>query len=1162
MNSSVQAAISQGGKAGSALAKLSSTSAIGKHRSTKINNNSTSSIHDDDDNNSVTTSPTTLTREASSGTIHNNTTNTTPNRHSITPGTSGGGFHEEEIPPDSPRIQYEDMFSPIDSDEEQEFDVVNPLYEHAGGSNSSRFRSGTIAPITWEINFSNIKSYVKRYSRVPDGRVVIEVLSGENLFSLKSDGKLDPKKLIARVRASINGASATIVSPNPGNNPKFAPNQNILDIQYYKMQNDDSDDASIKLGLKDEAEVAIEVNDASDDSFVGSASVSHVDLKFGPVAKTMKLDLVSEDGTSSAGTLEISIAYHKATWLDSWGLRGRRIVEWPKSVATSLKSYALAVPSTSKRLVEVGLGSGIGGGVGSWVVILALCVPYVLTSLFTNWSWALRQWILFIPLYGYFYICFPVIFAWVASTMITTFALHGYPGALKIGSLHVIPWIRDWHLHVRVTAMDSAFGNPPGFPLANFGQCERVDVQGRVSFRHVFDVLTLRYKKCPLKKVPDFKLLAKFDIDYVEFENVMVDFQMFEGKFNIHEFSRLLAEGEAKNRGWFKGYWKTGDPVPNELEIRIVRAKGLVKTKTSRRQQLQQAAKDASSSTWLGGARNPVVDAFLDDSKGDESDGEKEDDEVEGEASSPGNKTSSSGGGGNGNGSNAPEFYGMGPPQFNPNDDTVKARSKQGHFDPYVVIKLRRDIQKTHTQTKTNNPMWNETFYFHATDAATVVQVMVYNREVVGQDVLLGQWLMTLKWFLGDPYYCWHERGLQVTPDRWMRGWFPLINKHHRGVGKCGKIEMAMQWRYVPEDKLKRKSELPPLSAMAQMQENGDETRLRMGDMSRVKYWLDREPFLYDIRRVTVRGIQFHIQDLFRGHKGRAEAKGVEKASHVAIARLDYLSEFRPKYGDLGITTYKLIFYLFRNIAPKVLDSSTSQAGVGSAIGQIVTSAGVGMKESLGSGMKHLLKGEVSKVGVVGSITKSIHAVTKSTERAVQLLHRTVTENKTDESEFMIPVHADDEDFLVDRVDLCGHLSRCAFKAPMKNKVYNVTDSDMEAQAGTRGAFRVKYFELKGNSLFFRSNKEISKSSMFALTYKIPLNTVVGAIYFVEKDELILNQQESGFCTRLRNVTGDDAISESGNTSTTAAAGVNPLLFEWAEALKNKGVPVYTFARE
>lgn len=45
-------------------------------------------------------------------------------------------------------------------------------------------------------------------------------------------------------------------------------------------------------------------------------------------------------------------------------------------------------------------------------------------------------------------------------------------------------------------------------------------------------------------------------------------------------------------------------------------------------------------------------------------------------------------------------------------------------------------------------------------DAAAVVHVVVYNREI-GGDTMLGQWVMTLKWMLGNPFFCWHEKGME-----------------------------------------------------------------------------------------------------------------------------------------------------------------------------------------------------------------------------------------------------------------------------------------------------------------------------------------------------------------------------------------------------------------
>jgi len=713
--------------------------------------------------------------------------------------------------------------------------------------------------------------------------------------------------------------------------------------------------------------------------------------------------------------------------------------------------------------------------------------------------------------------------------------LHGYPGALKVGTLIVSPWIRNWALHVRVTAEDAFFGNPPGFPLENFAECNRVDVKGCVSFRHLWDTFTLRYKKCPLKKVPDFKLLAKFDIDFIEFDGCMVDMQMYDGRFNIHTFSSMIANGQAKNSAWMKGYMRSGDPMPNELEIRIIRAKDLCKTRTSS-SAIGGAGDDAMprarSTITSPFGRNDVVDAFAEDVD-KESDDEDEPRQTASDASP------------------TVQYLGGGPPPFNPADNTVKARANQGHFDPYVVVTLRRDKQTTHTQTKSNSPMFNETFYFHATDAATVVHVGVYNREVVGGDVMLGQWIMTLKWMLGDPFYCWHEKGMQVTPDRWMRGWFPLMNRRYRGVGKCGKIEMALQWRFMPESMLKRKVDFPPLTALAQLQENSAESRMRMGDLSRVKYWLNREPFLYDIKRVTVRGVRYYVQDLFRGYKGRMERVGIERSHCVEIQRLDYLTEFRPRHGDLGITTYKVVYNFFRGVAPKVLDSATSHTNVGSAVGQIMSGVGVQMTGSLGSGLRHLMRGEVDRLGAVQSLSSGVASVGKSADRAVRLLHQTVTKNKSDEAQFKTLVCGDDEDFLIEEPLICGHLARYAVKAGPQ-----LTDTDMEKESTRKGTFRQKWFELKGNTLFYRKNQVVSSGALYATSFKIPLENIVGAIYFVERDELILNQQAEGCMTRLRMMATDKDEDDD------AEGGSNPSLAKWVEALKASGVPCFVWSRQ
>jgi len=1107
---SLHATMKQGGAQGSALERLNKASAIKKNRSPASNGDI------------PLPSPTHSTGEA----------DYEPNfsRADDDEATDGGAGDQ--------KISFDDMFTQVDSEDEDEFDIVNPLYEHAGGG--GRFRTGTLRPQEVGYSIKRFAGMFKFKSKTPTGRVEIVPIKATGLASPTKSGN----SFSVRVRASINGQSASTPpgACTPGPNPEFQ-KFSALSVLYFKADTDPDD----PLQTQDVGELQIEVNDAADDSFIGAASVTDI-TKFSKTKRVI-LELASEQGTSAAGTLEVEITYHASTFLDIVGLRGKWIIEYPKRVGMSLKNGVEGIPHATKRFLEAGL-PGLSGGAGSWVIVAVCCIPYIIVTLTTNWSWATRQWVLFVPLYWYFFLSWPVIFGWLFGTLITTFALHGYPGALKVPTLHVQPWIRNWRLHVRVWAEDTAFGNPPGFPLENFAECQRVDVKGSVTLRHLWDVVTLNYKKCPLKKVPDFRLLAKFDIDYIEFENVMVDMQMYNGRFNIHEYSGMLAEGQARNTAWFKGYMKSGDPTPNELEIRIIRAKNLVKTRTSKRT-LRQLAKDASAQVGQFG-RNAVVDAFKERS---DSFADSEDEEEEAAAAAA---ADSAGGTGEtskrSSTSGAPVYGGGGPPQFNIMDATVKEKKVQGHFDPYVVVTLRRDVQKTHTQTKTNSPMWNETFYFHAPDAATVVHVQVFNREL-GGDVMLGQWVMTLKWMLGDPYYCWHEKGMEVTPDRWMRGWFPLMNKNFRGVGKCGKIEMAMQWRYVPEAKLKRKVEFPPLTALQQLQENSTETRLRMGDMARVKYWLNHEPVLYDIRRVTVRGIRFYVQDLFRGYTGRAEKKGVERSNHVEIARLDYLTEFRPRHkGDLGITTYKVVYHFFRGVAPKVLDSASSNAHVSAAIGQIASSAGHHMAESLGHGVSKLFRGEVDRVGAVQTVSSGVTRVSKAADRAIQLLHRTVTQNKDNEAQFKFVVSADDEDFLQETPTLVGYLARCAVKA----SVSPMTDMEMEKESQRKGQFKRKYYELKGKTLFFRKNKSVPKNSMYSCSYKVPLDRCMGVIYFVEKDELQLNMQQDGYIERLKLYAND---SEGGEDDAEEGGSSNPTLEDWLQALKQLGVPCYSWKR-
>lgn len=1012
-------------------------------------------------------------------------------------------------------VAFDDFYSQVDSEDEGEFDMVNPLYSHSGEETSSLYQSGVARPRISFLSLERVKRWAAEH-RAPIGRVHFTPIAAEGLSTPTRSGAA----IEARIRISINGQTSALEKGPKGANLKFDPKLHSLDVLYYKMEEGG------ELKMEDECELQVELNDVSDDSFIGAAVVSKVSAMKGTPTR-IKLQLTGEGGQSAAGLLEVEISFHAYTLVDVLGLRSRSaFVEYPRDFAMRSKTRLSGLPSAVKSFLQAGL-PGLGGGAGSWVVLCLCCVPFLLVTLLTNASWALRQWFLFVPLYAYVSISWPVFFAWLFGAVITAGPLHGYPGGLSIGALHISMWIRGFALHVRIAADDSAFCNPPGFPMENFCELWRLDFKGSVSLNHIWDVVTRNYKRCPLKKVPDFRLLAKFDIDYIEFENVMLDFQMYDSKFNIHEFSKLIAKNQAQNIGWMKGHCKFGEQIPNELEIRIIRAKGLVKTHSSSK---ARTLKDQLPAGQFG--HNPVVDAFNEEFGGDS------DDEA---------------------GAGSVDYGGGGPPQFNPMDASVQERKNQGSFDTYVKVTLRRDTQTTHSQTKTNSPMFNETFYFSQDDPATVVLVQVFHRQLGLSDVLLGQWIMTLKWMLGDPFYCWHEKGMQVTGDRWMRGWFPLMNKNFRGVGKCGKLEMAMQWRYVPENQLKRPVHFAPLSALAQMNENSDETRLRMGDLSRIKYWLNHEPFLYDIKRVTVRGIRFFVQDLFRGYTGRAESQGVEKSNSVEIARLDYLSEFRPKHkGDLGITTFKVVYNFFRGVAPKVLNSATSQARVGSALSQIASSASYSMGQNLTKGMQKVFRGEVDRVAPVQTVSSSVKSVTKAADKAIQLLHRTVTQNKDNETQYKFLVGAEDEDFLLPSTVLKGYVARYAVKSVPQQAGGMVTDIEMEREVARPGQFKRKYFELKGHTIFYRKNRNAPKSQLFNTTYKIELGKCVGAIYYSDKDELMLNMSEDGYFCRLKLFANEQ---EGGEDEAEEGGAGNPTLEEWLNALKSCGVACYSWNR-
>jgi len=686
---------------------------------------------------------------------------------------------------------------------------------------------------------------------------------------------------------------------------------------------------------------------------------------------------------------------------------------------------------------------GLGGGAMSWLVIAMLFFPAFIINLFSGVHYATFGQLLFIPFVTYVFLSIPVFFGWAFAFGLRYFGpLNGYP--FKIGALSLYPWIKDNHIHARLVVQDAAFGNPPGFPFENFVSAGRVDLEAKFSFAHFLNLLRGKKEKVPLRKVPDFERYIKFDFNHVEVSDAMCNFQMFDGKFNINEFTRILANGEVQ------AVLKR-DSFPNQLRVRVLRARNL-----------------------------------------------------------------------------GPLFM-------------------KKTCDPYVVVRARRQAFETHTQTKTINPMWNEAVYLHVDDASVVIEVAVYDREAPEgtQRALIGHWAMTCKYLVTNPSFCWHyekefvsfKKGSRRSEDNatGFRGWVPLATKKWKKMGLQGQMELEVLWMHVPEDEIvnpyvpRRR-----YTALEQLTMQSQQDQLRFGDWARVRDWLNHEPFSFDIRRFTVRGTRFYLQDLFRGHKGAFENIVLSESTMdgVDCVRLPFLEmrkQFRPKGGDEGITSYDAFIGFFIGL----MTSAARSGRLGNAVAQILT----GGVLNFGSRFRSLLRGDFER-GLVPIRGHQITSVAKLAKSGIQVMHQNVTKNRRNRAQFKIAVDADDTDFLSDKVELSGHLDRCAMKASS-----DISPREMAAMAKKRGNFKTKYFELKGDTIFYRKHDVIPKGVTYNLTYKINLDTVFGAIYVKSANELLLNIQEANHVVRLRepaNVSSDQLVVK---------------LRKWIQVLKEHDIP-------
>lgn len=137
-------------------------------------------------------------------------------------------------------------------------------------------------------------------------------------------------------------------------------------------------------------------------------------------------------------------------------------------------------------------------------------------------------------------------------------------------------------------------------------------------------------------------------------------------------------------------------------------------------------------------------------------------------------------------------------------------------------------------------------------------------------------------------------------------------------------------------------------------------------------------------------------------------------------------------------------------------------------------------------------------------------------------------------------------------------MARYAVKSTASKPGAIVSDIEMEKEVAKKGQFKRKYFELKGNTIFFRKNRDVPKTALYNCTYKIDLKKCVGAMYYSDHDELMLNMSEDGYFNRLKLYAND---SEGGEDEAEEGGLGNPTLEDWLNVLKACGVPCYSWNR-
>ena len=115
--------------------------------------------------------------------------------------------------------------------------------------------------------------------------------------------------------------------------------------------------------------------------------------------------------------------------------------------------------------------------------------------------------------------------------------------------------------------------DPPDFPHENFVECERLEIQLEVPRSKWKEILTWRKSAVPLKKHPNFECVAVVKVRYLEFDGVMLNFEMWNRKLNINEISKSIANAEVSRK--LVALHRPLDAFPNCLRVKVIRARNL-----------------------------------------------------------------------------------------------------------------------------------------------------------------------------------------------------------------------------------------------------------------------------------------------------------------------------------------------------------------------------------------------------------------------------------------------------------------------------------------------------------------------------------------------------------------------------------------------------------